>query len=164
LIVEHWNNKDRELPFGDMIIYPNGNITILNCYGIYDPNTEKGTLCCSPLCDTTIDSIIKYDADCWVSVSEWTSIDYVDGKIYGGDGAMGSDGFIACVDDADNLIWAMSFTGTNPIKSLVIKGNTLIAINEHSELQVEINLDVLTEIKMIPAEDRYFYGLHCFSS
>lgn len=42
----------------------------------------------------------------------------------------------------------MFFTNTNPIKRLEIKDNTLIALNEHSELQLEINLDVLTDIKI----------------
>ncbi len=66
---------------------------------------------------------------------------------------MGNEGFIACTDADNNLIWGIFFENTNPIKSLNIKSKTLIAVNEHSELQIEINLDTLTDIKMIPLKN-----------
>lgn len=147
-IIKNWKSEERRLPGIDCIAYPDGSITILNCYNLFDPNTKEKTLFCNPLCDTTIDSLTKYNNDYWTVVDEWTSIDYNEGKIYGGDGAMGNEGFIACTDEGDNLQWGIFFENTNPIKSLKIEGNILIAINEHSELQVEINLENLTEIKM----------------
>jgi hypothetical protein len=156
LVAKHWNGK-HELPGSDIIVYPDGALTILSCYGVHDTITKEYKVFCRPLCDTTIDSFVKYNADCWTSVTEWAIIDYKSGKIYGGECGMGNEGFIAYVDETDNLIWAIYFDRTNPIKSLKIKGNILIAINEHSELQVEINLDDLTDIKMIPAKDRFFY-------
>jgi hypothetical protein len=116
---------------------------------MYNPNTKENRFVCSPLCDTTIDSIESYHDDIWVLVDAWTSIDYQGGKIYGGDGTMGNEGFIACTDENDNLSWGIFFENTNPIKSLEITGRTLVAINEHDELQVEIDLDMLTNIKMI---------------
>lgn len=149
LIIEHWNSKERRLPGINCITYPDGKVIILNCYSLYDPNTKKKELFCKPLCDTTIDSLEKYDATYWTQVDEWASVDYQGGRIYGGDGSMGNEGFIACTDAGDNLIWGMFFENTNPIKSVNIKERTLIAINEHSELRVEINLDDLTDIKMI---------------
>jgi len=149
LIVEHWNSNERRLPGIDCIAYPDGKVIILNCYSLYDPNTKEKELFCRALCDTTIDSLEKYDSTYWTRVGEWTSINYQGGRIYGGDGTMGNEGFVACTDADDNLIWGIFFENTNPIKSLDIKGRTLVAVNEHSELQIEINLDMLTDIKMI---------------
>ena len=158
LIAKNWKNKQRQLPAANLIAYPDGTVTMLSCYSVYDPNTEERELFCSPTCDTTIESLVKYSDDCcWTPVDAWTSITYKDGKIYGGEGAMGNEGFIAHVDEGDNLIWAMFFGNTNPIKALEISGSTLIAINEHSELRLEINLENLTDIKMIAASNKYFY-------
>lgn len=149
LITEHWDSRERMLPGINCIAYPDGTVTILRFYSLYNPNTEERSFSCNPLCDTTIDSLEKYDAAYWTQVDEWAGIRYQGGKIYGGDGAMGNEGFIACADSEDRLIWGMFFENTNPIKSLEIRGRTLIAVNEHSELQLKINLDVLTEIKMV---------------
>jgi len=151
-VLEHWDGAERGLPGYDAIIYPNGNITLFNCYGYRDRATNEYRRFCRPLCDTTIDSIVKYNGDPWVSVESWTSVGYGNGKIYGGDGSMGNEGHIACVDGDDNLLWAMFFTNTNPIKALEIKGNTLIAVNEHDDLTLEINLDCLTDIKIVSDE------------
>ncbi|MBH5316330.1 hypothetical protein I6N90_00725 [Paenibacillus sp. GSMTC-2017] len=147
-IAEHWNLKKHELPGINCIVYPNGTITILNCYSTYNPNTKERNFFSSPLCDTTIESIAKYNVDYWTVVDEWVSIDYQDGRIYGGDGEMGNEGFISCTDADDRLVWGIFFENSNPIKSLEIKDQILIAINEHSELQIEINLENLNEINM----------------
>ncbi|ETT54554.1 hypothetical protein MKZ07_22715 [Paenibacillus sp. FSL P4-0338] len=71
---------------------------------------------CHPLCDTTIESIVKYNDDPWTIVDAWTSLDYEGGTI----------------------------------KQLSIEDRTLTAVNEHDELRIEINLDHLTEMKLIP--------------
>ncbi|WP_338551407.1 hypothetical protein [Paenibacillus sp. KS-LC4] len=148
IIAEHWNSEKHELPGMNGILFPNGTITILNTYSTYNPNTKESELFCSPLCDTTIESIEKYNNESWTVVDEWVSMDYQGGKILGGDGQMGNEGFIACTDAEDQLVWGMFFENTNPIKSLELKENILIAINEHSELQIEINVENLTQIKM----------------
>lgn len=147
-IAEHWNSRDRRLPGINCIAYPDGSITILNCYSTYDPNTKTAQRICKPLCDTTIESIEKYGAAWWTVVDEWVSLDYRGGKLSGGDGTMGNEGYIARVDADGRLIWGMFFEDTNPIKSLEIQGHTLIAVNEHAELQITVNLDDLTEIGM----------------
>ena len=153
LILENWHGKKRKLPGIDSISYPDGRVTILNFCSLYDSATKKRELFCAPLCDTNIESIEKYNAAYWTVVDEWASIPYMGGKIYGGDGAMGNEGFIAYADAEDNLVWGMFFESTNPIKNLEIKGSTLVAINEHDELQLEINLDNLSEIKVVVVEN-----------
>ena len=154
LISEHWRGEEHSLPGISCIAYPDGTVTILNCYSAYNPNTKERKFFCSPLCDTTIESIEKYNAPCWTVVGDWVVIDYQDGKIHAGDGAMGNEGFIAHCDAVGNLRWGIFFENTNPIKSLKIKDRILIAINEHSELQLEINLDKITDIKMLSIANR----------
>ncbi|WP_239614634.1 hypothetical protein [Cohnella mopanensis] len=148
LIMKHWSAEQSELPGINCIAFPNGNIIILNVATYYNPNNNERKIYCSPQCDTTIESIEKYDAECWTMVDAWTSIDYQGGKIYGGNGQMGNEGFIACTDANDNLVWGIFFDATNPIKKLSIKDITLIAINEHEDMSIEINLNTLVDIKM----------------
>lgn len=148
LIMKHWSAEQRELPGMNCIAFPNGKIIILNVATYYNPNNNERKTYCSPQCDTTIESIEKYDAECWTMVDAWTNIDYQGGKIYGGDGQMGNEGFIACTDANDNLVWGIFFDETNPIKKLSIKDRTLIAINEHEDMRIQINLDTLVDIKM----------------
>lgn len=136
------------MPGLNSIAFADGSMILLDIKTYYDPNNHERTISCSPLCDTTITSIEQYDSDIWVIVDVWTSVDYQGGKIYGGDGQMGNEGFIACTDANGCLIWSMFWDETNPIKQLSIKDKMLTAINEHEELKIEINLDNLVDIKM----------------
>lgn len=148
LIMEHWSAEQRELPGMNCIAFANGNIIILDIRKYYNPNNNERTVHCSPLCDTTMDSVVKYNDDCWTLVDAWTSVDYQGGKMVGGDGQMGNEGFIAYVDADDRLVWAIFLEDTNPIKRLSVNDNTLIAINEHEDLRIEIDLQNVVDIKM----------------
>jgi hypothetical protein len=148
IIAEHWNKETHELPGFDCIVYPGGDVTILNCYSLQDSETKARELFCRPRCDTTIDSIEKYGAAYWTSVDEWTSIEYCGGSILGGDGSMGNMGFVAHVDGGGGLIWGIFFWNTNPIKSLTINSGILSAVNEHSHVRIDINLENLADITM----------------
>lgn len=148
LIMEHWSAEQRELPGMNCIAFADGTVIILDILKIHDPNNNERTMHVSPLCDTTIDSMVKYNPDCWTMIDAWTSIDYQDGTIVGGDGAMGNEGFIAYADAEDNLVWAIFFEDTNPIKKLSVNESTLNAINEHDELRIEIDLNHLVDIQM----------------
>lgn len=153
LIKKQWQAEDRQLPGINCIVYPDGKVTILKFSYIYNSGTKKRSCDVFALCDTTIDSIENYDAAFWTIVDQWVTLDYQGGKIYGGDGAMGNEGFIACVDGNDNLIWGMFFENTNPIKGVEIKNEILTAINEHESLSIEINLKKLTDIKITILKD-----------
>lgn len=92
---------------------------------------------------------MKYNHwDNWVSVDVWNELIVDDNqKFVSGDGSYGNEGFIAREDSEGNLVWAMFFDHTNSIKELKIENNWLIGITEHSESQIEINLNNLTDIK-----------------
>jgi hypothetical protein len=121
---------------------------------LQDYDTKVCELFCRPRCDTTIESIEKYDAAYWTVVDEWASIEHGGGSIIGGDGSMGNMGFVAHVDGAGGLIWGIFFWNTNPVKSLEISGGILSAVNEHSDLRIDINLENLTDITMTVLRDK----------
>jgi hypothetical protein len=124
-----------------------------------DAQTQERELFCRPRCDTSIESLEKYEAADWTSADEWTRIEH-EGKIFiGGDGGLGNMGFIAQVDGAGDLIWAIFFWNSNPIKELAVKDGILSAVNEHSELRIEINLDKLSEINMHIIKNRHLTAL-----
>lgn len=150
LIMQHWSAEQRALPGMNGIFLADGTSIMLNIHSCYNPNDQTRTLSCSPWCDTTIASLVKYHEDCWTMVDPWTRIDYEGGSLYGGDGQMGNEGFIARTDADDRLIWGIFFDVTNPIKSLSVQKRTLIAINEHQDMRIEINLDTLVDINLIP--------------
>jgi hypothetical protein len=148
IIAEHWNKERHELPGFDCIVYANGDVTVLDCYGLRDSQTGKRELFCRPRCDTTIAGIEKYDAADWTFADEWARVEH-EGKIFiGGNGAMGNMGFIAHINSDDGLIWGIFFWNSNPIKQLEVRGDVLSAVNEHSDVRIEINLKNITEITM----------------
>jgi hypothetical protein len=61
---------------------------------------------------------------------------------------MGNMGFIARGDGDDALIWGIFFWNSNPIRELTADNGILSAINEHSDVRIEINLENITEINM----------------
>ena len=128
------------------LVFPNGKLVILRINMFIHSGTGERDYVCSPLCDTTIDSVEAYDEECWVTVDPWVSIDVPQGRFVGGDGTMGNEGFIAHTDKQDQLIWGLFFEQTNPIKQLFVEGHTLRAVNEHGELKIVINLQDLTDI------------------
>ena len=107
--MEHWNSEREILGYYNAISYPNGDVTLLDCYSIFNSATKMTTVFCKPFCDIAVDSIIKYNDDCWACTVPWTSVDYDNGKIYSGASAMGHEGYIVCVDESENLQWAIIF-------------------------------------------------------
>ena len=83
----------------------------------------------------------------WVDAWDQAQVVHENRKYIGGEDTYGNEGFVAFENMQGDLIWAMFFDCTNPIKILKIEDNRLIGITEHSESQIEINLNELTDIK-----------------
>lgn len=131
----------------DCIVYPDGEITVLNICRSKNPDTGELKISITPLCDTTIWSLLKYEKDIWVEVDEWSTLYNEGGYYISGDGTMGNEGFIAKTDSNNSLLWAIFLTVTNPIKNLNIVDDWLIGKNEHENGIIKINLKELTDIK-----------------
>lgn len=153
-VKELWEGNQRRLPNFNCILYSDGTVTVLDFCKIYDPNSKNYSVVIFPLCDTTLDSILKYNDDPWALIDEWCSISSDLGVFLSGDGALGSDGFVAHTDYDGELQWAMFFKQTNPIKDLKILNDYLVGLNEYEDARIEINLKQLTDIKFIYTEGR----------
>ncbi len=149
LITEHWNRPEPELPGLDCIAYPDGRVTILEAYSIENSATGERKLYCRPVGDSTIDSIEGYDAAWWTGIDEWGYLDGVGVRYTCGSGGMGNEGYVACQDASGGLVWGMFFNFSNPLRSLELDGNHLVATNEHNELLIRIDLENLTSIERI---------------
>ncbi|WP_099222202.1 hypothetical protein [Listeria costaricensis] len=146
VVSENWKEGEWRLPGFSCITFADGQVIILNYEVFRDTAARKKVVFCGPLCDTTIESMEKYEPLLWTEIDPWTKVAYEDGYIFGGSGAMGNEGFIAHTDQQYQLQWGIFFVQTNPIRRVEIHHDNLIAINEHEELQIQINLKNLTEI------------------
>lgn len=136
------------LPLIDGITFANGDIIIANTYRLTDTQKNTSTRYWSPLCDTTIESLEKYEEDIWVCVGIFHgAINYGEGKIVFGDGAMGSDGFVAHTDKTGNLIWGIFFDFSNPIIRAKITNDKLICMSDN-KIEITIQLNDITKISI----------------
>lgn len=137
-LLDRWNSD--ELVGINSLIRDDGSAIILNCNSFVIGGENLHV--CVPICETTIASIEKFDDDIWSEFQGFT--EYTDkqtGKIYvGGEGAMGNEGFIACLTAEKNPIWALFFVNSNPFYELEIKDGNLEAISSLN-LKYSVNLE-----------------------
>jgi hypothetical protein len=146
-IQQKW--KDGLLLGMDCILFGNGKVIIGNHYEVYNPNTKERTAYWSPVCDTFIENIEKYDSDCWTCVDIFHgAIQHQEQSIVFGDGAMGNEGFVASINQDKSLNWGIFFTFSNPIMKAEIIENVLICESEYEGCKIYIEMDDLTKIKI----------------
>ena len=95
---QKWLNN--ELIGVNSVLYNSSSetITLINFYKM-----DNGERLAFPFCDTTINSLEKYNKDIWTEIQEYKSIPYKNDEIIKfGEGAMGNEGFI-CVTDKNNI-------------------------------------------------------------
>jgi len=145
-IQEKW--KDSFILGYDCIVYGNGKITIGEHYSCFNPNNNETKYYWTPICDTTLDKIEKYDDDIWTEVDIFHgSLVYKNQKIVFGDGGMGNEGYIASVKLNGELKWSIFFTFSNPICKAEIIDNHLICYGD-TGTKININLKELHKIKI----------------
>ncbi|EZH73452.1 hypothetical protein ATO12_16050 [Aquimarina atlantica] len=145
-IQEKW--KQGYLPGFDCIVMGEGDFVIGNVYSTYDPNTGETKQYWSPLCDTTLERIEKYDDDIWTEVSIFHgAFEYENQKIVFGDGAMGNEGYVASTTLTGELNWAIFFTFSNPIHKAEIIDKHLICYGDTGTV-IDIDLNNITKIKI----------------
>lgn len=150
-IQEKW--KQGYLPGYDCIVMGEGDIIIGSAYSCYDPNTKETKQYWSALCDTTLESLEKYNDDIWVEVDIFHgSFEYKNQKFVFGDGGMGNEGYIASLSLNDVLNWAIFFTFSNPIIKAEVKGEQLICYGDSGTI-IEVNLNNITKIKITHKEN-----------
>ncbi len=136
------------LPGFDCIAFGNGDFIIGNAYSTFNPNNGETKRYWSPLCDTTLDKITKYDEDIWTEVDIFHgAFEYENQKFVFGDGGMGNEGYIASTTLAGELNWSIFFTFSNPICKAEIIDGQLVCYGD-SGIKISIQLNDLTKIKV----------------
>jgi len=152
-IQQKW--KEGFLPGFDCIVFGNGDFIMGNACSVYNPNNGETKQYWSPLCDTTLDKIVKYQEDIWVEVDIFHgAFEYEGQKIVFGDGGMGNEGYIASTTLSGVLNWAIFFTFSNPIHKAEIINKQLICYGD-SGTKISINLNKLTSIQVETDKDYY---------
>lgn len=132
----------------DCIAFANGEIVIASVCQMFNPNNGETTQHWSPLCDTTLDKIEKYDEDIWTECAVFHgSFEYENQKIVFGDGGMGNEEYIASTTLAGELNWSIFFTFSNPICKAEVIDNQLICYGD-TGTRIQIDLNELTRIKV----------------
>jgi hypothetical protein len=140
---EKWNQEN--LVGINSLTRRDGSVVIINITSI--KIEDRMNYFCQPLCDTTIESIEKYDNDVWTEIQVFCRCsDPQTGNLYlGGEGGMGNEGFIVCLDDQEEPIWALFFQNSNPFHEIVLKENILEA---RSSLELSYSIDLRTPEKI----------------
>ncbi|WP_370234025.1 MULTISPECIES: hypothetical protein [Henriciella] len=132
----------------DCIAHGTGRVVFANAYSLYDPNTHETTLYWSPLCDTTVASLLKYNDDIWTGVDIFRDpFEFEGQKIVFGDGGMGNEGYIASVTPENDLNWSLFFSNSNPIAHAEMQGRTIVAYGETGFI-AQINIDNPADISV----------------
>ena len=148
LIQKHW--KSQELPHTSCIAFSDDRLIVLTSFHFIDPNNnDHSTYYISPLCEAPLENFLKYNPDMWVEITVYDQrIPAPNGGFYiCGEGAMGSDGFVAHVSASEELIWAFFSDSSNPFFKLEQIGDRLIAYST-SELCYEFDLNAPEKISV----------------
>jgi hypothetical protein len=83
----------------------------------------------TPFADTDVTSVLKYNPDPWVAITQLDSIAWdEDINVVCGEGAMGNEGFVAVVDRKKDIpIWVLFSTCSNPFESVARDGEDIVA-------------------------------------
>lgn len=140
---DHWNSE--ELIGINCLIRNDESVVILNCYSVQEEESKQHY--CFPLCETTTKSLERYDVDIWTKFQVFTEITYEEFTYVGGEGAMGNEGFIACLNSDRLPIWALFFENSNPFYKLEIVNNSLEAITS-LDLKYQVDIELPERIKI----------------
>ena len=136
-MLEHWLNE--ELIGINCLQKNNGEIILLNCF---ITNHENRPLYFAiPICETNIGSIEKFNPDIWTTFDILSNGIEINNKyiVFGGEGGMGNEGFIACTDFANNFLWAIFFTDSNPFYKIEFNNDEIYAYSSNN-LLYKVNL------------------------
>lgn len=132
----------------DCIAFGDGRIVMANTYSVVDSDTNRATQYWFPLCDTTLESLEKYDEDMWTEVDIFHGFfEFENQTIVFGDGGMGNEGYVASIDADKKLNWSIFFTFSNPIIRAEMVDRQLICYGDTGAV-IKINIDELTSISV----------------
>ena len=131
VISKNW--EQNQIPGIDCLTKADGTVVLLNCF-----SNEEGQPYSFPFCETTVESLLKYDEDVFTEIQTFVEIEseQKNFKFIAGEGRMGNEGFIAQIAADNNLIWALFFEHSNPFKKLEIHGEKLHAFSTAGHIYI----------------------------
>ena len=132
----------------DCVTFADGTIVMADTYQTYDPNNGVTKRYWSPLCDTTLEKIEKYNTDIWTACDVFHgSFEHENQRFVFGDGAMGNEGYVASTTRNGELNWSIFFTFSNPICKAKIVDHQLVCHGD-TGLVLTVDLSNLTNIQI----------------
>jgi len=136
----------------DCIAYANGTVTVANTYRVKDPETGEIIHYWFPLCDASLEGIIKYHDDIWTEIGIFGAFEYENQKFVFGNGAMGNEGYVTSTKLNGDLNWSVFFTFSNPIHKAEVIDKHLICYGDTGTI-IDIDLANITQIQISHRED-----------
>jgi hypothetical protein len=118
----------------DGLVFADGRVVLCDCVKL--KRDGRSIPLASPIGDSTLDSILKYDDDPWVALTELDRSEIAESnvKISCGEGAMGNEGYVAVTAlDTGRLIWMAFFTCSNPFEALKLVDGEILAENSYEQ-------------------------------
>ncbi|MEU2248896.1 hypothetical protein [Streptomyces sp. NPDC019224] len=126
--------EDYELPVADALHYADGR-----SYEVaLDSTTPSGFSVLSPF---DLDEMMEEDPFWVSSVDGLAVVDLGEkGLLWGGEGSMGADGFLARLTADRKLIWAMFFSESNPFTRIRLSGK-VATFRSTAEFELTVDID-----------------------
>ena len=116
------------------VVFGDGKVILCECLKI--KKEGKTSVVVSLIGDSTVASILQYDPDPWVQLTEMDRHE-IPGRglvISCGEGAMGNEGYIAvCEQSTNRLVQFAFFTCSNPFTSVRYEKECVVAENSREE-------------------------------
>jgi hypothetical protein len=112
--------RERKVPIADAVTFGNGRMILLEVL-----HTDEGCTSVRAVAETTLDSFTKHNPDWFAEVVPVVEVPASShGLIRAGEGSQGGDGFIALSDQADELVYCVFCTSSNPFAKLAFFEDT----------------------------------------
>ena len=118
----------------DGIAFPDGRIVLLDSKTMISGSIVQSVA--APLAETTLSSVLSYDPDAWVQVTQLQRLVWSSGiHVECGEGAMGNEGYVAVVGGADGaLLWVLFCSRSNPFVELRRDGDVIVAVTTYDQV------------------------------
>jgi len=131
------------LPGRNCILYPDGTVVVLSLYSSINADGTDKRIYISPVCDTTVQSLEKYDNDLWrdIEVHPCHFVLPNGDCIKFGEGCMGEEGFVCCEDASGKLKWAFFCGSLNPFCDAELETANSIRVYSTNKYTMVIDLE-----------------------
>lgn len=117
------------------ILMADGSVILFECRKLKAEGKTRPSA--AAIGNSTLESILSYDADAWVPLTEMDRKEDAHSgiRLTCGEGAMGNEGYVAVSDREDGkLKWYAFFSCSNPFESVRMEEGIVMAENAYGQL------------------------------